>query len=191
VTGLSTAISEAPNGITVDYNETFTDPYPGFDVGAAITLTAAGDEAQGFTLNGEGVGLLTSSAETVDVVEGSPVDLTWNESGASTHSSVDVHLTVNAHGGTAAWIQCAADDTGSFSIPADIVQQLVDLGLSGFPRVTITRRTVDSTELAAGCVDLTVASDVVLNVSVDGLISCNSVDDCPDGQACNSLLFCE
>jgi hypothetical protein len=191
ISGLSATISEQPNGITLDYNRTLNDPYPAFDVGAVITLTAAGDEAEAFTLSGEGVGLLTSVDDIVDVVPGMPLVLNWETSGSSTHSMLDISLSVNAHGGTAAWIQCKAPDNGSFTIPADLLQALVDLGLSGFPRVTLTRRTIDSTSISTGCVDFAVASSVMLDVSVAGLVSCNMDDECPDGQTCNSFLYCE
>jgi len=191
VSGLNAPISEEPNGITLDYNKSLNDPYPAFDVDAAITLTAAGDESEGFTLSGEGVGLITSVDDIVHVTPGMPVDLTWEASGSSANSSVDISLSVNAHGGTAAWIQCAASDAGAFTIPAEILQDLVDLGLSGFPRVTLTRRTVDSTSISTGCVDFSVASSVMLDVSVAGLVSCNMDEECPDGEACNSFLFCE
>lgn len=191
VTGAELPISEDVNGITGGYNLTFNDPYPGFEVDAAITLTAAGDEAEAFSLMGEGVGQLTSSSTSFNVTEGEPLELSWDPAGASAHSSINISLSVNTHGGVGAWIECSAEDTGSFSIPADLLQQLVDLGLSGFPRVTIARRTIDSTEIEAGCVDFAVASDLMLDVTVDGLVSCNGPEDCPDGQTCNATLYCE
>jgi hypothetical protein len=117
--------------------------------------------------------------------------LTWNTDGASGNSSIGIELTVNAHGGTPAWILCSSDVTGAFSIPADILLHLVVLGLSGFPRVSLTRVSLDSEEFSGGCVDLSVSSEVKLDITVDGLVSCNSVDDCPDGLACNASLFCE
>lgn len=191
VSGLNTPISEEVNGITDDYNETFNDPHPGFDVGAALSLSAAGDEVEAFTLSGEGVGLLTSSDETVAVNDGEPVDLSWDASGASANSSIDIQFSVNTHGGISAWIQCSAEDTGSFSIPSELMQQLIDLGLSGFPRTTLTRQTVDSTEVEGGCVDFTVGSSLTLDIVVDGLVSCDVDEDCPDGQTCNDLMYCE
>ncbi len=191
VSGTATPISEDPNGITLDYNETINDPYPAFNSGDALTLSAAGDEADAFSLSGEGVGLMTTSASTVELVESQPIELSWDATGASDNSTVEIELTVNAHGGTPAWISCETEDTGSFSIPADIVGQLVDLGLSGFPRVSLTRQTVDSTELSTGCVDFTVTSGVTLDVSIDGLVSCSDTSDCPDGQTCNEALICE
>jgi hypothetical protein len=84
-----------------------------------------------------------------------------------------------------------ADEHRGRILSADILQQLVDLGLSGFPRVSLTRETLDSEEISGGCVDLSVSSEVKLDITVDGLVSCNSVDDCPDGLACNASLFCE
>jgi hypothetical protein len=191
VTGLATELVEDPNAITLDYSANFDEPYPGFSPGARIVLSAAGDTAPAFTLIGEGVGLLSSTLETAVVETDADLELTWDSSGATEHSQIGILLTVDAHGGTSGWIACVADDTGAFAIPADLVQQLIDLGLSGFPRVVLTRQTVDSKAVGDGCVDMTVGSELELPISIDGLISCNDDDQCPEGQTCNADLACE
>lgn len=191
LTGLEKDVTVEANGITSDYSSNFDDPYPGFTAGAAIGLTATGDTAAGFSLSGQGVGAIASELETVDITSGQDVALTWDVGGASTASKLGVLLTVNAHGGTSAWIECSAPDTGSFSIPAELVDELIGLGLSGFPRITLSRQTLDSTEVGDGCVDFTVSSDVTIPVSIDGLVSCNTSDECPDGQTCSAFLVCE
>lgn len=191
LSGLAKELSVEANGITSDYSSNFDEPYPGFAVGAAIGLTAAGDGTPGFSLAGQGVGVMVSDLETVDVTSGQDVALSWDSAGASSESQVSVMLTVNAHGGTSAWIECTVPDTGSHSIPADLVDALVGLGLSGFPRITLSRQTLDTTEVDGGCVDFTVGSDVTIPVSIDGLVSCNTSDECPDGQTCSAFLVCE
>jgi hypothetical protein len=191
VTGLSTELALEPNGITLEYSSTFEEPYPGFAPGASIRLTASGDTAPAFSLVGEGVGLVTSTLETAVIETGADLELTWAAEGATESSQVGILLTVDAHGGTSGWITCVAEDNGSFTVPADLVQQLIDLGLSGFPSVVITRQTLDARAVADGCVDLTVGSELKLPVSIDGLISCNSSDECPEGQTCNTSLACE
>jgi hypothetical protein len=174
VTGLATELALDPNAITVDYSSNFDEPYPGFSPGAHIVLNAAGDTAPAFSLVGEGVGLLSSTLQTAVVETGADLELTWNADGA-----------------TSGWIACVADDTGAFAIPADLVQQLIELGLSGFPRVVLTRQTVDSKTVGDGCVDMSVGSELEIPISIDGLISCNDNDECPDGQTCNPDLVCE
>lgn len=191
LTGLEKDVTLEANGITSDYSSNFDEPYPGFLPGAAIGLSATGDSAAGFTLSGQGVGAMTSTLETVDITSGEDVLLSWDASGATSESQLSVLLTVNAHGGTSAWIECVAPDSGAFSIPGELVDQLIGLGLSGFPRITLSRQTLDSTEVDGGCVDFTVGSDVTLPVSIDGLVSCNTDDECPDGQTCSAFLACE
>ena len=191
VTGLSTEVVEEPNPITLEYSSTFEDPYPGFVPGASLMLTASGDTAPAFSLVGEGVGLVTSTLETAVIETGADLELSWNADGATEHSQMAILLTVDAHGGTSGWITCVADDSGSFTVPADLIQQLIDLGLSGFPSVVLTRQTVDAQAVADGCVDLTVGSELKLPVSIDGLISCNNSDECPEGQTCSTSLACE
>lgn len=191
VSGLKQELNVSPNGITLDYSQTFTDPYPGFEPGAAIVLNAPGDVFEAFTLRGEGVQALTSELDTAQVQSGSATELSWQAaetSGANTEMAI--LLTVNAHGGTGAWIECVAPDTGHFEIDEPLVTQLIELGLSGFPRVTLSRRTVDSTQIAEGCVELSVTSSLTLSVEVPGLVSCSDDDDCDAGQFCQAELVC-
>lgn len=192
VTGLVEDLKIKPNGITVDYSSTFSDPYPGFTTGANILVVARGDELDGVTLVGEGVSPLTSAVESVLVERESPAALSWDPpSVSSENAEIHVLLTVNSHGATSGWIECTAPDTGAFEIPASLVTALIDLGLSGFPRVTLTRRTIDSRNTGDGCIEFSVASALTINVEVPGLVSCSDADDCAAGFVCSAELLCE
>lgn len=191
VSGLAQEISQAANGITGDYSQTFKSPYPGFDPGAQISLQTSGDVAPGFLLHGIGVELMSSPHESFPVESGAPSKILWD---APSVESDDVHvhvsLTVNAHGATTGWIECTGPDTGELSIPGELVSGLVELGLSGFPRVTITRRSVDSVAVDDGCIELAVSSELMVSVEVPGLVSCSSKEDCPAEQICQPELVC-
>lgn len=192
VSGLATELTADPNGITGDYSKTLQEPFPAFEPGAALTLSAAGDVVGAFSLDAYGVAAMTTELGMVPVSKGSPVTLTWDASPADpSQAAVYVGFTVNAHGAVTGWIECTAPDTGSFDIPATLVSQLIDLGLSGFPRATLGRRSTDTTTTSAGCVDFSVSSEVTLDLEVDGLVSCNTDDDCPDAQTCSPVLACE
>lgn len=193
VTGLLVPVEVMANGITGEYSKTILDPYPAFEPGAAIALSAAGATIPAFTLRGWGVPELETPLSTINVSSGSPVPLTWETAGVNTeHSEIFISFSVNVHGATTGWIECTVPDTGSFDLPAGLVSDLIDLGLSGFPRMTITRRSADSTALSAGdCVDFEVASQVTIELTVDGLVSCNDDTDCPEGQMCTPELACE
>ncbi len=189
VTGLAEALTIDPNGITFDYSETFSDPFPGFDEGAEITLTADGGDFGAFRLSGTGVAPLTSTMSEVPVESGTASAISWEAGGAS-DAEIRIKLTVNTHGGTTGWIECTTSDSGSFEIPAELVTSLMELGFSGFPRVALSRRTVESVDLSSGCVDFTVSSEITLPVSIPGLTSCSEDTDCPDGETCQEDLSC-
>jgi hypothetical protein len=191
LTGLLAEVEVSPNGITSDYSKTIMDPFPGFEPGAAIQITAAGEDSEAFTMGAWGVAKLDSPERFVQVAPGSGVTLEWDATAANpAQSQVAVTFTVNAHGATTGWIECTAEDTGSFEIPEPLVTQLIELGLSGFPRVSLARRSTDTVALPGGCVDFQVSSDVTLELEIDGLISCNTSEDCPDGQSCSPELAC-
>jgi hypothetical protein len=82
------------------------------------------------------------------------------------------------------------EDDGELVIAADLVTQLVDRGVAGFPTVTVTRRSVDSTMIAPGCVELEIGAQVIREVAIPGLSSCSNERPCPDGQTCQSDLTC-
>jgi hypothetical protein len=192
VTGLAAPVEIDPNGISFDYSKTISDPFPGFETGAAIALAAAGDVIEPFSLNALGVSELASAVDTVSVARDSAVALTWDAPETdSPESEVFVSFTVNAHGSVTGWIECTVEDDGSFEIPAGIVTNLIDLGLSGFPRVTLSRRSAANTSVSTGCVDLRVESELTLELEVEGLVSCNTNDDCPEGTSCSAELACE
>ena len=100
---------------------------------------------------------------------------------------------VNGLDGTAVtgWIECIAPDTGEFAIPAELVSELIDMGLSGFPRAEIERRSSATLDLDSGCVEFHISSKVTLEIALEGLDSCNEDAACDSGQSCNDEKVCE
>jgi hypothetical protein len=192
VAGLLAPVEMTPNAITGKYGKTILNPYPAFEPGAPIEVSASGDVISAFKLHGWGVPPLVTSLTTVNVSSGSGVPLTWDTAGVNPdHTEVEIWFSVDVHGSTTRWIECTVPDSGSFELPASLVTELIELGLSGFPRMTMTRRSADSVELSTGdCVDFQVGSEVKIELTVDGLISCNGDTECPDGQSCVELA-CE
>jgi hypothetical protein len=192
VEGLLVDVQVAPNGLTLDYSKTLLDPYPAYDLGAGLTIHAAGDVVEAFEATVYGVPQMVSDLPAVAVKQGEPAKLEWDtENVESDQTSVFISFSVNVHGAVTGWIECTAPDTGSFEIPADLVSSLIDLGLSGFPRVELERRSSATVELEDGCVDVYAGSKVTIEIEVDGLASCNDDDDCADGQTCSPELACE
>ena len=191
VDGMSQPLSIEPNGITFDYSKTMEEPYPGFQEGADITLKAEGGDFEPFELKAKGVSIIETDDEAILVERDSPVELTWQPSDRDGSVYVHIKLIVDLHGtSTDGWIVCDVPDTGAFTIPSALVTDLMDLGLSGFPKVEISRRSLDTTDISLGCVELIVYSQISLPVQVPGLDSCNENDDCEEGEFCQEDLVC-
>lgn len=192
ISGMASPVEVAPNAITLDYSKTVLEPFPAYEAGAEIRLETDGDVIGLFTSSLWGVPALKTSQEVVAVKRDEPARLEWDTTGSDAEqAAILVSFSVNVHGAVTGWIECSAPDTGSFDIPAELVTQLVDMGLSGFPRVDVERRSNATVTLPEGCVDTYVSSKITLDIEVDGLVSCNVSADCPDGQTCSSEMVCE
>lgn len=191
VTGLNAELTMEP-GPTGSYTNPAMPalPHPGFEEGAAIELTAAGGALEAFTLQGEGVAALSVAEDPLVATSGQPLTLTWEAGSASEAVRVSVKIEFNRHGGTPSWVECDMEDTGSFEVPSSIVDALLGLEVSGWPTVTFTRRSVDSVDLDVGCVELQVFSQVVRELEIDGVQSCDDDHPCPNDQTCPVNLVC-
>jgi len=103
---------------------------------------------------------------------------------------VHVELNLNNHGSTSAWLTCDVPDTGSYALPAEVLEALYAIGVSGFPSLALSRRSADTATIALGCIDLTVLSEVSVSVEIDGIVSCTQDNQCPPGQSCGVDLAC-
>ncbi len=165
--------------------------HPAFGPGDAITLEAAGGGVEAFTLQGAGIEPLDMISDAMPMEVGVPALLEWTpQADAGSPARVQLHVSIANHGGVPAFIACDVDDTGSYEIPALLVESLLAVGASGWPSVGITRQTVDSVDSALGCIQLAIVSEVVLPITIPGLVSCSVDDDCPDGQVCRVDLSC-
>lgn len=190
--GMVVPVELAANAVTGGYRPRGAAlPHPGFDSGATLLLEASGGEFSAFELWGWGIFPL-AEVSPVRVTAGEPSVLGWPAPQAAGPGRMHVSLNVNNHGRNNAWIECTVADDGTAEIPAQLIDELLLQGQSGFPTITFSRRTVTSTELDWGCVQLAVSSSVSAGVSLAGLTSCNDSSMCPSGQTCRPLeRFCE
>jgi hypothetical protein len=172
---------QPPAGVTL--------AYPPFSEGELITFSAAGSYFAPFSLQSQGVLPLTPASGAINLRRGDPMELRWS-AGANPAATIHVKLDISHHGGTKGQIECDTSDSGSLTISAALVAKLIDLGVAGYPSVIVTRHVTGSTVVAAGRVDLEVASVLEQSVSVEGLASCTSKADCAAGQSCRSDLSC-
>jgi hypothetical protein len=185
IDGLNKEVSMDPPGGTMPATYYDTQmPQPAFDPGAEVRLEAEGNEIAGFTLFGEGFEPIVIPDEPWVVVDGEPLDVTWTPDGAG-QATVWVRLNIDQHGTTPVEIWCDVADTGSLSVPADVMDALIGYGVSGFATGTIYRHTLDSVTVETGCVQFEVVSRVPALLEVEGHIPCDSPDDCPDGMECD------
>jgi hypothetical protein len=166
-----------------------TLPYPPFSEGDDITFAASGDSSvAAFTMTAKGISPLTVLNETI-LVDGSPLTLQWVPPNNPALSTISVMFDVSYHGGTKGKVEFEAPDTGSVVVPGELLDQLINLGTSGFPKVEITRRATGITTPPVP-VTLIVQSRVTRFLSIPGVISCMGDSDCPEGMTCGNDFKC-
>lgn len=195
VTGLARAVEMTANANTGSYRPPAPAlPHPGFAPGADLRLSASGGDYAPFELRGWGIEPFQFTGETVDVSGGTPANLSWAPPTEAGPARVHAALNINNHGSSNTAIECDFPDTGAATIPASLIDALIARGASGFPTLSITRRTATSTNIEPGCVQLVVTTDIMnaVDVNLAGLISCDEDNPCPEGQTCKPLeRYCE
>jgi len=177
--------------VSNNYQSADTHPYPAFDEGDEIIFSAAGDTVKKFTIASKGVAPLNLLNETLPIEDGVPLFLTWDKPSDQEISSIHVKMDISHHGGSKGKIECDTADDGELELGADIVGELVDLGVAGFPTVVITRAAAGNYSSEYGIITLTVSSEVEKEVLINGLVSCNEDEDCPENETCQDDLTCK
>jgi len=172
-----------PDGVTLSY--------PPFDEGDDVAISATGSSYAAFSIHAKGIAPLALASGTMTLEKDQPTTLTWTAAGASADSMIHVKLDLSHHGGTKGQIVCDAPDSGSLTISAALMTQLLNLGVSGFPSIVVTRSSTGTTSTALGRVQLLVSQDVERYVEIPGLASCEGNRDCPMGQTCQDDLQCK
>ena len=157
--------------------------WPGFAEGNIVTLTAAGsDSCQGFTLSAETISPIEKFDDTISLNPGEPVDLEWVAAAGPANSRIYVSIDISYHGGTKARIEADCEDDGQLSIPASMIDSLMSFGISGHPKLEITRRATGRN--ATTGVTLVFESYSVVWLKIPGVVSCIE-GQCPEGMECN------
>ena len=190
IKGGTTAFSMDP------INKTYQAPagtilaFPPFTEGDAVQFSAAGDTATAaFSISAKGIGPLQILNDSITLADGKAINLKWTAPANPANSTIFVLVDVSHHGGSKGKIECEAPDNGALEIPAVLVDKLKALGISGFPKIEVTRRSVG----AGASVDAQLVLESMVNKTLDipGLISCNGDEECPDGKLCQQDLQCE
>jgi hypothetical protein len=123
------------------------------------------------------------------LIDGEAFTLQW-EPASEGASRISLKLDISHHGGTKGKVECEGDDDGELTVPADMVSDLIALGVAGFPSVVLTRTASEQTQLPMGRVRLRVYEYVERFVTIPGLRSCGSQVDCESGQTCRDDKTC-
>jgi hypothetical protein len=180
ITGLLKPVSMA----ALEYYDT-NMPFPAFSPGAAVELVAEGAADPGFTLHGEGFAPISIPKETWVVKKGQPLTVTWTPDSSSKLERVRLRFNIDQHGNSPVELVCEVADTGSKTVPAALLDQLITFGVTGFPSGHITRHTVDSTKVGGGCVRFEVLSHLLGDLEVADHIPCDPSHPCPMGKTCD------
>jgi hypothetical protein len=161
-----------------------TLPVPPCAEGTAIRLDAAGrGDYPAFSVQTQCIAPLVLSSPTVPLESGKATTLAWTASSVPS-ARVTVELDLSHHGGSKGKVLCDTADTGSLQIPGPLLESLMALGVTGYPKAVITRVLVGSTPVGAGQAELKIYSDQYPLVEIPGLVSCQNDTECPTGQTC-------
>lgn len=185
ITGMLEPLMVEPVPPTFSYFDTSL-MHPPFEPGALLELTAEGGDYEAFVLHGYGVPAVDPAADEIVLSTGRAVEVEWGPPGAN--ARMRLVLKIDQHGLTPVQLVCETEDTGSLSVSADLIQQFLDFGVSGFPTADYYLQTADSVEIEPGCVEFLVYSHHQTSMSVEGHVPCDDPGDCPAGFVCDILI---
>ena len=192
IAGLAEAVEISPAMPGYNYFSTSL-PHPAMSPGDTIRVQADADDWADLELWGVGVEpLVIDAPEPWSVAGGEPLDLEWKPPSSASWGEIRFSLTIDQHGTSPVTLQCDLEDTGAAAIPASTIDALLGAGVSGWPRSTLSRRTVDSALQPQGCVELIVSSPREGDIALADYIPCDETVPCPEPLECNlELGLCE
>ena len=191
LTGLNPPSGANPLALTAITNATGTTylcaetlPVPPCTEGTAVGLDAAGKgEYPAFSLQTQCIAPLVVTNPTITLESGKTFTLTWTPSGVAS-SRVTVFLDLSHHGGSKGRVLCDTPDTGSLQISGTLLESLMALGVTGYPRALFTRVLTATTPVGAGQAELKLYSDREYVAEIPGLVSCQNDTECTAPQTC-------
>ena len=163
--------------VNKNYQNAGEIPYPGFEDGATISLAAAGDFYPAFDISTTGVAPAVLQASDYLLSTGQPLLVEWTP-GTNPAARVTVSLNISRHGGSPGYLQCETEDSGSLTIPADPIRELIALGVAGFPQLEFRRHTRAEAQVTNGKITLDVEALAIPTLAVEGYCSCFDSSDC-------------
>jgi hypothetical protein len=195
LTGAKTAAGATEVQLTSPQAGTYTTAtafmYPPFDEGAAVSISVASGPYGAFSAQAKGIAPLVVPAGDLPFEKDKAFPLTWTAKGAAGDSTIHVVIDISHHGGKKGEISCDTADSGSLTVSASLVTQLINLGVAGFPVVRLTRVSAGSTKISLGTIRFQADHVVERALKIPGITSCSDDTDCPTGQTCQDDLQCK
>ena len=137
-------------------------PYPPAAPGAAISLDTSGGDYAPFTLAGQGVTPLQARTGALSVARDQPLTIDWGAPSLPAATRLIAFVILGSDSpfpdaGTG-YVMCNFPDTGTGTVPAALVNLLIDQGVGAAPSLSMQRATVSSTQITHGCVDFSVTT---------------------------------
>jgi hypothetical protein len=165
-------------------------PYPPCSEGDAVQLRAAGGDYEAFSLETRCIAPLELEG-TSKLEAGRDLQLDWTAAGDAELARIHVKIDISHHGGAKGKIDCDTADDGAITIASDMIDRLVELGVAGFPTISLTRISRAAAEDEPRAVTLSVLETVERPVELPGVVSCTDSSQCPASQQCGSNLLCQ
>jgi hypothetical protein len=167
-------------------------PHPPFDEGAEVRLQAAGEgNVAAFEIKAKGIAPLELTSTSFPLRSGMPLAVAWKTPAMASVGRIEIKIDISHHGGTKGKIECDSADSGSLSVAAPLATKLLELGVAGFPTVTVARVNRGSVQSSLGKVELQTVSDLERAIDIQGLESCADTSDCSAGKTCQRDLTCK
>jgi hypothetical protein len=159
-------------------------PVPPCTTGTAVGLSATGKgDYPAFTIQTQCIAPLVVTNSTFALESGKAFNLTWTPSTVA-GAKVNLEFDLSHHGGSKGKVICETSDSGSLQVTSTLVDSLLALGVTGYPKVDVTRVITGTTAVGSGQAQLKIYSDQSYVVQIANLISCQNDTECPSGQTC-------
>lgn len=167
VTGLKATVSMTAQAPKYLYADDGKLPHPGVAPGTAVSLKSTGGAFKALSLRGRGIEQLNVPSQNLELKKEVALSVTWDAPVQQEQAArIQLELHLDSQGKRPTWVRCIRRDTGSTTIPAMMINDLLAAAKSGSPILKISRRTADSANVIAGCVELLMVSEVEMVVKV-------------------------
>ena len=198
MTGLTSPSGANPLPLTTVTSATGTTyncaedlPVPPCTTGATVGLSASGKgDYPAFSIQTQCIAPLVVTSSAITLQSGTAFTLTWTPSTVA-GASINLEFDLSHHGGSKGKVICETSDSGSLQVSSALVDSLLALGVTGYPKADVTRVITGTTPVGSGQAQLKLYSDQSFVVQIPNLVSCQNDTECPTGQTCqNTTQMC-